>query len=116
MMKIPNAAAAIMPPNTGVPTAWRVAAPAPSAMTSGKQSEDEGEAGHHHRAEPQACPFERGRIDVLAEVAPLHRKRDDQNAVLGGERDQHDEPDLRIDVEAQSRQHQCDDGAERRRR
>ena len=29
MMKIPNSDAAIMPPNTGVPTAWRVTAPAP---------------------------------------------------------------------------------------
>src|SRR5262249_60864289 len=27
--KIPTTEAAIMPPNTGVPTAWRVAAPAP---------------------------------------------------------------------------------------
>ena len=29
MMKIPNSDAAIMPPNTGVPTARRVTAPAP---------------------------------------------------------------------------------------
>jgi hypothetical protein len=34
--KIPKTEAAIMPPNTGVPTAWRVAAPAPCAMTRGK--------------------------------------------------------------------------------
>ena len=36
MTKIPKIDAAIMPPNTGVPTAWRVAAPAPCAITSGK--------------------------------------------------------------------------------
>ena len=33
--KMPKIDAAIMPPKTGVPTAWRVAAPAPRAMTSG---------------------------------------------------------------------------------
>ena len=35
MMKMPNTDAAIMPPNTGVPTAWRVNAPAPPAKTRG---------------------------------------------------------------------------------
>src|SRR5262249_27288957 len=35
MMKMPITDAAIMPPNTGVPTAWRVIAPAPWATTSG---------------------------------------------------------------------------------
>ena len=104
MMKIPNTDAAIMPPNTGVPTAWRAQRPGPLRNDQGQQPEDEGEAGHHDRAEPQACRFDGGRIDVLPELAPLHRERNDQNAVLGGERDQHHEPDLRIDIEAQSGQ------------
>ena len=37
MTKMPNTEAAIMPPNTGVPTARRLAAPAPTAMTSGSR-------------------------------------------------------------------------------
>ena len=34
---MPNTEAAIMPPNTGVPTARRLSAPAPSATTSGSR-------------------------------------------------------------------------------
>jgi hypothetical protein len=37
MTKTPMAEAAIMPPNTAVPTARRLAAPAPTAMTSGSR-------------------------------------------------------------------------------
>ncbi len=39
-------------------------------------------------------------VDVLAQLAPLDRKLDDQDAILGGERDQHHQSDLRIDVDA----------------
>jgi hypothetical protein len=39
MKKIPNSDAAIIPPNTGVPTARRVMAPAPPAMKAAKAQE-----------------------------------------------------------------------------
>ena len=61
-MKIPNSDAAIMPPNTGVPTAWRVMAPAPLGNDQRQQSEDERETGHHHRAKPQARRFNGGSL------------------------------------------------------
>ena len=103
MMKMPKTEAAIMPPNTGVPTARRLAAPAPLGDDQRQQAEDEGEAGHHHRAEAQPRAFDRGLEDRLAVRALLHRELDDQDAVLGRERDQHDEADLGVDVEARGR-------------
>ena len=53
-MKMPNMAAAIMPPNTGVPTACRVNGAGTGRDDQRHQAEDEGEARHHHRAEAQA--------------------------------------------------------------
>ena len=103
MTKIPNSDAAIMPPKTGVPTARRVIAPAPSRNDERQQAQDEGEARHHDRAKSEARGFDGRGFDILAAPALLDRESDDQDAVLGGERDQHDEPDLRIDVEARSR-------------
>ena len=103
MMKIPNMDAAIMPPNTGVPTAWRVTAPAPSAMTRGNSPKMKAKLVIITGRNRKLAASMAARIDVLPEVAPLHRKRNDQDAVLRRERDQHDEPDLRVDIEAQSR-------------
>jgi hypothetical protein len=106
MRKILNTDAAIMPPNTGVPTAWRVSAPARNS------SKDEGEARHHHWTEPQPGSLNGGHADALSGAALLHRKRHDQDAVLRGKRDQHNEANLRVDVEAKPRQCHCDDGGE----
>ena len=41
---------------------------------------------------------------------------DDQDRVLGHEPDQHDEPDLRVDVDRQLEREQRDEGAEHRER
>ena len=62
------------------------------------QAGDEGEAGHHHRPEPLARALDRGLRDRQAVLAPLLGELDDQDAVLGGERDQHDDADLGVDV------------------
>ena len=100
---MPTSAAASMPPNTGVPTARRLSAPAPLGDDQRQQAEDEGEAGHHHRPEAQPRALDRrSRID-LPWLPLLDRELDDQDAVLGGERDQHDEADLGIDVEGEPR-------------
>ena len=52
---MPNTDAASMPPNTGVPTARRLLRPGADRDDQRQQAEDEGEARHHHRAEPQAA-------------------------------------------------------------
>ena len=44
----------------------------------------------------------RGFSNVLTPLALVLGKFDDQNAVLGGQRDQHHEPDLGIEVERQA--------------
>ena len=66
------------------------------------QTEDEGEGRHHDGAEPQAgAPSIAAVDDVLALAPLLHRELDDQDGVLGGERDQHDDADLGVDVVVQ---------------
>ena len=112
MMKMPKSDAASMPPNTGVPTARRLRRRRPLAITSGTRPEDEGEARHHHRAEAQPRALDRGLDDRLALLALLDRELDDQDRVLGGERDQHDEADLGVDVEVEPATTAPRDGAE----
>ena len=104
--------AASMPANTGVPTARRLAAPAPSAMTRGTQAQDEGEARHHHRPETQPCPFDGGFQQRHALGALLERELVDQDRVLGGKRDQHDEADLGVDVEGEAAELEPQDRAQ----
>ena len=60
MTKMPAIAAASMPPNTAVPTARRLAAPAPVRDHQRHEAEDEGEAGHHDGAEAQLRGLHRG--------------------------------------------------------
>ena len=62
-------------------------------------AKDEGERGHHHGAKPHPRAEHRGFPNVHALFAPVLGEFDDQDAVLGGHRDQHDEPDLGIEVE-----------------
>ena len=88
-----------MPPNTVVPIDCRLAAPAPVANISGNDAEDEGERGHQDR--PQAKPrrLHRRFDDLEPFLAPPLGEFDDQNRVLRGQTDQHDEADLGIDVD-----------------
>ena len=103
---MPKTDAAIMPPNTGVPTARRLAAPAPCAMTSGNRPKMKAKLVIITGRKRSRAPSIAGVEDRLAAVALLDRELDDQDAVLGGERDQHDEADLGIDVEAAARRAQ----------
>ena len=67
------------------------------------EAENEGDRGHHHGAEPH-LRAERGRLaDRQSGLALLLRELHDQNAVLGGERDQHHETDLGIEIERKTR-------------
>ena len=61
-------------------------------------AEDEGESGHHDGAEAQAGRIQRGFADALAALVVGLRELDDQDGVLRGEADQHDEADGGKDV------------------
>ena len=96
-----------MPAKTGVPTPWRLISAAPCGDDQRVDAEDEGERGHHHGAKPHPRPEHRGLPDVHALLAPVLGELDDQDAVLGGHRDQHDEPDLGVEVERQRQRSGC---------
>src|ERR1700747_2088145 len=66
-----------------------------------EQSKDEGKARHHHRAKTQRRGLDRSRVDVFSEPSLLDGESNNQNAVLGGERDERYQADLGIHVEAQ---------------
>ena len=59
---------------------------------------DEGEGGHQDRAQPQAARFESGLDEAAPLPLQLARELDDQDRVLAGEADEHDQADLREDV------------------
>jgi hypothetical protein len=52
-------------------------------------AEDEGERSHHHGAKAHPGAEYRSFPDVLAQLALVLGEFDDQDAVLGGHRDQH---------------------------
>ena len=86
--------------------------PGARADDEGEKSEDEGKACHHYRAESQTRRRDGGVVDAFPQRPLLDRKGDDQNAVLGGERNQCDQADLRVDVETQPGQRDRDERAE----
>ena len=65
------------------------------------QSKDEGEARHHDRAKTQRCGLDSSRRDVFSEPSLLDRESNNQNAVLGGERNERHQADLGVYVKAQ---------------
>ena len=77
------------------------------------EAQDEGEARHHHRAEAQPRTLDRRFAQAHPRLAPLDRELDDEDRVLGGERDQHDQADLRIDVEGEAEEADRGDRPER---
>ena len=72
-------------------------------------AEDEGERRHQDRPQPQPRRLDRRRPAVAAPVLELLGKLDDQDRVLGGEADEHDEAHLREDVVVLPAQHDTDD-------
>ena len=79
--------------------AERVSDPAPWLKISGIEPGDRRQRCHQDRAEARERRLAQGRIELLAPVAQLVGELDDQNAVLRREAHQHDEADLRVDVE-----------------
>ncbi len=72
--------------------------------------------GHQDRAQAQLCAFERG-FDETESLLVFHlRELDDEDGVLRGETDEHDEADLRVDVVFVVPDHQCGEGAPNRDR
>src|SRR5256885_15687949 len=61
-------------------------------------AEDESERGHKDGAKAQARALERRVGEGLTLLKFLFGELDDQNGVLGGEADEHDQADLRIDI------------------
>ena len=90
-----------MPLMTTVPRTRREAAPAPVGDPQRQAAEDEGERRHQDRPQPHLGAFERRRHQVGAVLAPRLGELDDQDGVLGGEPDQHDDADLGVDVEVE---------------
>ena len=65
--------------------------------------EDESQRRHQDRTQAQPGGLDRRRPTIATLVLKLLGELDDQNRVLGGEADEHDEPDLREDVVVLSR-------------
>ena len=94
MKKMERKVEASMPPATDVPTELRAPAPAPVAMASGKTPRMNAKEVIRIGPQPDPAGFHRRLDDRQAPLAQLLRELDDQDRVLGGEPDQHDEPDL----------------------
>ena len=101
-----------MPPNTAVPTEWRPAWPAPRGKHERQHAEDERQRGHQDRPEPDARRLERGIDDREPFAAQLLGELDDQDRVLRGQADEHDEADLAVHVVLQPAQALRADAAE----
>ena len=96
-----------MPPTMAVPTEWRPYAPAPVAKTERQHAEDEGERGHQDGPEAELRGFDGGVDDDRPCFAKLLGELDDQDGVLGGQADEHDETDLAVDVVGEAAQDDC---------
>ena len=100
MTKIPMVLAASMPAKTEVPTPRRLICAAPWATTSGANPRMKAiEVIITARNRVRAPRVAASRFASL--LALLLGELDDQNPVLGRQRDQHDQPDLRIEVQRQ---------------
>ena len=108
--------AASMPPNTVVPIDCRLAAPAPVANISGTTPRMKAKAVIRiGRSRRRAASIAASTM-LETFLAPPLGELDDQDRVLGGEADQHDEADLRIDVDLHAAQPQRQQRAEQRER
>ena len=88
-----------MPENTVMPIDLRALAPAPVATHQRRDAEDEGKRRHQDRPEAGPRRLDRGFEQRLAVAhVQFERDLDDQDGVLGRQRDQQDEADLGIEV------------------
>src|SRR5215813_6992524 len=79
-------------------------------------AQDERERSHKEWAPPQTHAFQRGVHQALSPLEGEGRELDNQDGVLGGESDEHDQTDLRIHVHAIVAQPDSGEGAEDRDR
>ena len=89
---------AIMPLNTVMPIDLARAGAGAGRHHQRRDAEDEGEGGHQDRPEAGARRLDRRFDDRLAGGAHLARHLDDQDRVLGRQRDQQDQADLDVEV------------------
>ena len=91
-----------MPPKTTVPRDCWLAAPAPAGRHERHDAQDERDRSHHDRPKAPARGFDR-RIDGRHALRlELPRELDDQDRVLGGERDHQHQADLRVEIARQA--------------
>ncbi len=81
-----------------------------------QHAQDERERRHQDRPEAHLRRVDRGLEDVLAGGAPLARHLDDEDRVLGRQRDQQHEADLHVDVVREPHGEQRGDRSEQRHR
>ena len=98
-MKIrPKAVTPIIPKKTAVPSAWRSSAPAPVEVTSGSVPRMKAKLVIRIGRKRIARRFHRRVDDRGPALLRLLGEFDDQDRVLRGQRDQHDQADLGQDV------------------
>src|ERR1700746_2985771 len=100
---MPIELAASMPPNTAVPTPLRLISAAPVATTSGTRPRMKANEVIITAPEALFDSHNPAARNGHAGFALLFGEFNDKDAVLGGERDQHDKADLAVKIEVQSR-------------
>ncbi len=90
--------AASMPPITVVPMTRLATAPDPDAEPERHAAENERERRHDDRTQTQARALQRRFQQRSAALVGKLRELNDQDCILGGHTDQHDEADLCVDI------------------
>ena len=103
MKKTARTVAVSMPPITAVPMAIRLFAPGAGRDRQRQHAEDEGEAGHQDRPQPDARGLDRRVDDALALLLRALGEFDHQDGVLRGQAHGREQPDLEVDVVLEAR-------------
>ena len=99
MKSRPNAVTPSMPKNTAVPSDCRISAPAPVAITSGTTPRMKAKDVIRIGRSRVRAAWTAASHGACALLLRLLGEFDDQDRVLRGQPDQHDEADLRQDVD-----------------
>ena len=97
--KMPKRVTPSMPLNTAVPRVRRISAPAPRAINSGSDAEDERRRGHDDRPQAELAGRQGGLASRRAFLALVLGELHDEDGILAGQPHQHHEADLREDVD-----------------
>ena len=90
--------AASIPPMTVIPMTRREMAPAPFASGERHAAQNEGKGSHEDRPQPE-FRARQGRLYNRLPLVVFHLgELDDENRVFRRQSDEHDQPDLDIDV------------------